>query len=87
MDDFNHIQANTRFHRLECLKLAQEAESRDYQGHPKGALSSRVLERAEMYADFVNGPAAETTKDMPVPAAATENMPTHLNDPAALEAL
>ena len=67
--------------RLECLKLAQAAESRDYQGHPQSALSSRVLERAKEYADFVNGPAAEAT-DGPAPADA-KGMPTRLNDPAA----
>ena len=44
--------------RLECLKLAQAAEGTDYLGKPQGAGCLCVLQRAQSYADFVNGPAA-----------------------------
>ena len=45
--------------RLECLKLAQAAESVDYSGRSQGAITNSVLDRAKEYADFVNGPPAD----------------------------
>ena len=41
--------------RLECLKLAQSAESFDHTG-ARYPLLSTVLDRADEYAEFVNGP-------------------------------
>ena len=73
MDEFDHMKANDRFHRLECLKLAQEIDSVAYTGHSSVSGTSRVLNRAKEYADFVNGPGAEALS-----AAATA--PGHLRD-------
>ena len=50
--------------RLECLKLAQAAENPS--NAPTSVSRISVLYRAAAYADFVNGPAAETT-EMPAP--------------------
>ena len=59
--------------RLECLKLAQAAESVQYSGHPINATTLLTLQRAKEYADFVNGPAAEALS-------AATTAPGHLRD-------
>lgn len=52
---YDYAALDRAMNRLECLKLAQKAESLCYEGHLGNSVISVVLARAREYAGFVNG--------------------------------